>query len=426
MKVSRRMRLRTTIVTLLSGACGGGRLPPHMAALRSVCDEVQQGGYRPPKQFDVGHCDGYSIGNWLSVYYALVAVADVNSTIDMTCQSTEPPHLAFPPRVRGQGSFDPRAFCTKSVCQLYPHVCPHPLPEAIPFIHFHMWYHARHSGLYDETMSEEVVIHFRCAADVVLERRPDYGIMQFADYERAIPPDAAVIRILSPPEKRCSRGSSAQCTVASDLCGALRRRLADRITAVSPRARLVDDHESSVATTLVRLTMARVTFCASSTFCLFPALAARHGVIAKSSLNRWVAANSSYLRPAVWWQHRPRGRSGHRLLLDHRERAASAEGSEGTARVVDLIALNATNATARRWASLSSGSFISTKIDAAFFFFFSFFFIQFASPGPPGRPASGRPRSSSGRAVDLNDILTHHDKCARRIGGVPGVCRIQG
>ena len=107
MKVWRRMRLRTTIVTLLSGACGGGRLPPHMAALRSVCDEVQQGGYRPPKQFDVGHCDDYSIGNWLSVYYALVAVADVNSTIDMTCQSTEPPHLAFPPRVRGQGSFDP-------------------------------------------------------------------------------------------------------------------------------------------------------------------------------------------------------------------------------------------------------------------------------------------------------------------------------
>ena len=135
MKVWRRMRLRTTIVTLLSGACGGGRLPPHMAALRSVCDEVQQGGYRPPKQFDVGHCDDYSIGNWLSVYYALVAVADVNSTIDMTCQSTEPPHLSFPPRVRGQGSFDPRAFCTKSVCQLYPHVCPHPLPEAIPFIH---------------------------------------------------------------------------------------------------------------------------------------------------------------------------------------------------------------------------------------------------------------------------------------------------
>ena len=32
------------------------------------------------------------------------------------------------------------------------------------------------------------------------------------------------------------------------------------------RARLVDDHESSVATTLVRLTMARVTFCASSTY----------------------------------------------------------------------------------------------------------------------------------------------------------------
>ena len=348
MKVSRRMRLRTTIVTLLSGACGGGRLPPHMAALRSVCDEVQQGGYRPPKQFDVGHCDGYSIGNWLSVYYALVAVADVNSTIDMTCQSTEPPHLAFPPRVRGQGSFDPRAFCTKSVCQLYPHVCPHPLPEAIPFIHFHMWYHARHSGLYDETMSEEVVIHFRCAADVVLERRPDYGIMQFADYERAIPPDAAVIRILSPPEKRCSRGSGAQCMVASDLCGVLRRRLADRITAVSPRARLVDDHESSVATALVRLTMARVTFCASSTFCIFPALAARHGVIAKSSLNRWVATNSSYLKPAVWWQHGPEVAADIVSFSTIASALASAEGSEGIARVVDLIAPNFTNATARR------------------------------------------------------------------------------
>ena len=136
--------------------------------------------------------------------------------------------------------------------------------------------------------------------------------------------------------------------VASDLCGVLRRRLADRITAVSPRARLVDDHESSVATTLVRLTMARVTFCASSTFCLFPALAARHGVIAKSSLNRWVATNSSYLKPAVWWQHGPEVAADIVSFSTIASALASAEGSEGIARVVDLIAPNATNATARR------------------------------------------------------------------------------
>lgn len=123
---------------------------------------------------------------------------------------------------------------------------------------------------------DEVAIHFRCG-DVLSSHIPktdqNYGLLQFDAYRTRIPVNVTSIGIVTAPfapsdTRSQDRPHTAMCRVLVDA-------LVVYLETHFPGATLTvrNDPTESIPQVMSRLILAQYSFCARSTFCLFPALA---------------------------------------------------------------------------------------------------------------------------------------------------------
>lgn len=125
---------------------------------------------------------------------------------------------------------------------------------------------------------DDVAIHFRCG-DVLSSKIPkgdtNYGLLKFQAYRRRIPANTKTIGIVTAPfSKPVSLRKEDR--AYGDSCQHLVTQLQLYLQRHFPKASIHvrnDPHET-IPTVFARLILAKVTFCARSTFCLFPAVAA--------------------------------------------------------------------------------------------------------------------------------------------------------
>ncbi|KAL3921151.1 MAG: hypothetical protein SGILL_002897 [Bacillariaceae sp.] len=124
---------------------------------------------------------------------------------------------------------------------------------------------------------DEAAIHFRCG-DVISSSIPktdnNYGLLQFQAYQKRIPENVTSIGIVTAPFTNSS-GARKQDRPHMGMCQSIVERLVSYLQQHFPGATIQvrnDPHES-IPKVMSRLILANYTFCARSTFCLYPAVA---------------------------------------------------------------------------------------------------------------------------------------------------------
>jgi hypothetical protein len=124
---------------------------------------------------------------------------------------------------------------------------------------------------------DDVAIHFRCG-DVISKQIPktdnNYGLLQFQAYQKRIPESVKTIGIVTAPFTNSS-SVRYQDRPHIDTCKNIVERLVSYLQQHFPNAkvRVRNDPKESIPKVMSRLILANYTFCARSTFCLFPAMA---------------------------------------------------------------------------------------------------------------------------------------------------------
>jgi len=123
---------------------------------------------------------------------------------------------------------------------------------------------------------DEVAIHWRCG-DVLSGKIPkkdqNYGLLKFQAYARRIPDNVRSIGIVTAPfnsrhNRKEDRDYGSDCEyIAGNLVSYLQRHYPDATIAIR------NDVSETIPQVMSRLILAKYTFCARSTFCLFPAVA---------------------------------------------------------------------------------------------------------------------------------------------------------
>lgn len=121
---------------------------------------------------------------------------------------------------------------------------------------------------------DEAVIHLRLG-DIGRWRLPQYGLVPFHVYTNLIPKTARTIGVITAPYEQRRVGAIGWRKSDTNLNEAVTVAARDYIQSRFPDARVSirNNETETMAMTYVRLVAANWSFCGSSTFCLFPALA---------------------------------------------------------------------------------------------------------------------------------------------------------
>ena len=164
-------------------------------------------------------------------------------------------------------------------------------PEARDEIHsaLHAW---RQASKADHAPLDDVAVHFRCG-NVLAQKHGQYGLVPFQAVAALVPPDSNVsVGIVTQPYPDLCRGfhlqqsqslhGASQCACQCDY---LLDELVTTLRSLRPRATVTVHSNDNLIAAWWRLALAPVaTLCQSSTFCLWPTLAARRGFITDGSL----------------------------------------------------------------------------------------------------------------------------------------------
>jgi hypothetical protein len=112
----------------------------------------------------------------------------------------------------------------------------------------------------------------------------EYGILPFAALVAVVPPEARSVGIVTMPfDKLCSAQKTCPCE-CHKIVQRLKSQLEDAPHLLQPHTVTIRDNDDELGA-WARLTFSPLgTVCSPSTFCLWPALASRRGLYAKSSL----------------------------------------------------------------------------------------------------------------------------------------------
>jgi hypothetical protein len=125
---------------------------------------------------------------------------------------------------------------------------------------------------------DDVAIHFRCG-DVLSSKigkgDNNYGLLKFRAYRHRIPQNAKTIGIVTAPFAQADELRKED-RAFGELCQHMVSQLQSYLGWHFPNAsiHMRNDPHETIPTVFARLILAKVTFCARSTFCLFPAVAA--------------------------------------------------------------------------------------------------------------------------------------------------------
>lgn len=111
----------------------------------------------------------------------------------------------------------------------------------------------------------DVAIQYRCGDNIAFSYM--YGILPFTAFPSRIPSNAKFIYVLSDHPSRAAHSPY------SGRCQLVLSGLFDYLTSHFPNATVVVKRGGDVFLDYVRLTLANVTICSASTYCLWPALA---------------------------------------------------------------------------------------------------------------------------------------------------------
>ncbi|KAI2506002.1 hypothetical protein MHU86_8413 [Fragilaria crotonensis] len=223
---------------------------------------------------DCGREAVHSLGNHLSRWYMVRAIASAAGvTIQLDCRSpitdSIPQHCEPSRTALENGS----SFSWKDACQLdkehlrFPHQGRNGLEHMVGAIRSDLrnMTHtilSKTAGLARDL--DEVVVHLR-TGDIGQNAHPCYGLVPFHVYTNLIPRTAQTIGVITAPFRQGGR---------FDFNEAVTLAARDYIRSKFPDARVsIRNGNESMAVTYARMVAANWSFCGSSTFCLYPALA---------------------------------------------------------------------------------------------------------------------------------------------------------